>query len=133
MIKSASEDSRIPSFSFLSNNAEARALGVSIDNTAQQSLMTNTNFTLSQLPALKAILAELRPRLATLRAKSLAMDSARDERREERREYIEQRTRAHLERNGQAIPANGSILPEKKLDIEEIEALEKVASMFGPS
>jgi len=85
----------------------------------QRPLTTNTTFTLSQLPALRALLAELRPKLASLQSAELGFNSARDERRQERRDYIEQRTRMHLDRNRRAYGDNG-----RKVETEEVEALE---------
>lgn len=101
----------------------------------QQTLATNTNFALSQLPALRALLTELRPKLAALReAKGiLQTNTAKDELRGERREYIEQRTRSHLERNGQTMGDDSAMVSNKRVDPEEIQALEKVASIFEPA
>ena len=120
-------------FDFLNNAPSAKAFGMMNNNHAQQPLTTNTTFTLSQLPALRAILAEIRPKLAALRTTSLRMDSAKDERREERREYIEQRTKAHVQRNGQAFAENNVLPPGRDVDADEVEAMEKVAAMFEPS
>ena len=104
-----------------------------MSNPTARPLTTNTNFVLSQLPTLKAILADLRPKLARLRNARQGLDSAKDERREERREYIEQRTRLHLERNGDAVMENAVTLDGRKVDRDEIEALEKAASVLkGP-
>ena len=101
----------------------------------QQTLTTNTNFALSQLPALRGLLSELRPKLAALReAKGiLQADTAKDELRGERREYIEQRTRSHLERNGQTAGEDSAMVSGKRVDPEEVQALEKVASIFEPA
>ncbi len=63
---------------------------------------------------------------------SIGINSAKDENRQERREYIEQRTRTHIERNGGAIAENAVALPGKPFDVEEIQALEKVAHIFKP-
>jgi kinetochore protein Mis12/MTW1 len=118
------------SLSFLTKSTGAQNLNVTADS---RSLTTNTTFTMSQLPALKALLAEIRPRLASLPAVGTTIGSARDEIRQERREYIEQRTKAHLERNGGMMTDGASALPNTPLDRQEIQALEKVAQIFNPS
>ena len=97
----------------------------------QQPLTTNTTFTLSQLPALRALLADLRPKLASLQSADYGLKTARDERRQERRDYIEQRARMHLERNGRAHADKALSVNGRKIDPEEVEALEKVATIFG--
>ncbi|KAK5047734.1 hypothetical protein LTR84_006399 [Exophiala bonariae] len=101
----------------------------------QQTLTTNTNFVLSQLPAIRNLLNELRPKLAALReAKGLLQaDTAKEELRAERRQYIEQRTRMHLERNGQTLGEESAMVSGKRVDPEEVQALEKVASIFEPT
>ena len=116
------------SFAFLTQNAAARSLNVTSDSNG---LTTNTTFAMSQLPALKALLAELRPRLASLKDVSTGVESARDEIMQERREYIEQRTKNLLQKNGDALADNASALPAKALDPDEIHALEKVAQIFN--
>jgi kinetochore protein Mis12/MTW1 len=97
----------------------------------QRPLTTHTTFALSQLPALRALLAELRPKLASFRSTDLGFNSARDERRQERRDYIEQRTRMHLDRNRRAYGDNTVSVNGRKVETEEVEALEKVASVLG--
>ncbi|KIW70068.1 hypothetical protein, variant [Phialophora macrospora] len=106
--------------SFLTNGAQA------------QSLTTNTHFAVSQLPALKALLAELRPKLAALKHTSINVDSAKDELKEERRGYIEQRTRSHLHRNGEDLQEESAAVSGKRVESEEVQALEKVAAIFDP-
>lgn len=101
----------------------------------QQTLTMNTNFVLSQLPAIRNLLTELRPKLVALReAKgNLQLDTAKEELRGERRQYIEQRTRMHLERNGQTLGEESAMVSGKRVDPEEVQALEKVASIFEPA
>jgi kinetochore protein Mis12/MTW1 len=106
--------------SFLASGAQA------------QSLATNTHFAVSQLPALKALLAELRPKLAALKHASINVDSAKDELKEERRGYIEQRTRSHLHRNGGDLQEESAAVSGKRVESEEVQALEKVAAIFDP-
>lgn len=113
-------------FSFLTSTPSAKALNVSASTSAQQPITTNTKFALSQIPALRSLLADLRPRLANLQSSSRRSDSARAERSEERREYIEQRTRMHLERNDIGVSANAHAVAGKRVEPEEVEALEKI-------
>ena len=120
-----------PSFSFLNNSPNSKTLNISTEKASQQSLTTNLTFTLSQLPALRAILAELRPRLSTLHSGENHVSGARDEQRQERVDYIEQRTRQHLERNGMADVDSASLVNSKLVDKEEMEALERVAATFA--
>ena len=125
MLSPKPEDTSQPHLSFLSSTVLQQSFS------GQQALTTNTKFAMSQLPALKTTLFDLRARLATLGNVHLTMDSAKDELKEERRQYIEQRTRSHLERNGKFIADSGP-LSGKSTDSSEIEALEKAASMFNP-
>lgn len=121
-----SEDSSLPNLAFLTDSASRQT------SSGQQPLTTNTTFTLSQLPALKVVLTDLKSKLTTLKDVQLGFDTAQDERREERREYIEQRTRSHLERNGHSTAASSGPLSSKRTDAAEVEALEKAASIFNP-
>lgn len=114
---------------FLTQIHAAKKLNVSPDSHA---LTTSTTFAMSQLPALKSLLADVRPRLASLRNASGIHESAKNEMKQERREYIEQRTKTLLERNGEAMADNAVALPAQALDPDEIQALEKVAQIFNP-
>lgn len=127
MMGSVVEASSTPNFSFLASSSVVQAFG----NQSQQPLTTNTTFTLSQLPALKSVLAELRGQLATLQNAPLTSLTAKDELREERREYIEQRTRSQLEKNGPAGVHDVGEIGGRSMDPTEIEALEKVAGMMN--
>jgi kinetochore protein Mis12/MTW1 len=127
--ESRSDTNHDPSLSFLFNSQAAQAFA----NQSQQPLTATTTFTMSQVPALKAVLTELRSKLLALRTSSIAIDTAKDERREERREYIEQRTKSHLERSGQTITDHVGAVGAQHIDPGEIEALEKVAETFHPS
>lgn len=118
------------SLAYFTKAPGAQALGVSADN---QNLTTNTTFTMSQLPALKALLSELRPKLAFLKDLSSNSDSAKAEIRQERRDYIEQRTLAQIERSGGADVDDASALPGQPLHADDIAAMEKVAQIFHPT
>jgi hypothetical protein len=113
-----------PNLSFLNSSPSSQAFNISTEQPMQRPLTTNTTFTLSQLPALRALLAELRPKLISLQSAELGFNSARDERRQERRDYIEQRTRMHLDRNRRAYGDNIVSVNGRKVDTEEVEALE---------
>jgi kinetochore protein Mis12/MTW1 len=103
--------------------------------TGQQSLTTNANFAMSQLPALRSLVAELRPKLMALKDArgDTHLATAKDEVREERRGYIEQRTKAHLERDGSVTADDAAMVLGKHVDAEEVQALEKVSTMFEPT
>jgi len=125
MLNPNSKDESQPNLSFLTSSLAQQPFS------GQQPLTTNTKFALSQLPALKSTLVDLKAKLAALKDVQLSMDSAKDELKEERRQYIEQRTKAHLERNGQAAAESGPF-SGKQTDVAEVEALEKAASIFNP-
>jgi len=117
--------------SFLTQSPAAQALDLA-GNPDKQLLTTNTKFAVSQLPALRSLLDDLRPKLNALKSLdcNASRASAKEEIKEERRGYIEQRTRSHLERNGINPAENSSLLFAKRVDEEEVHALEKVASIF---
>jgi kinetochore protein Mis12/MTW1 len=119
-----------PDLAFLTTAPSAKAFGVSSTDASKRPLTTNTNFALSQLPALRSLLADLRPRLASLESSDTGVDTVKAERREERRGYIEQRTKMNLERNGGAVAGNNAAVAGKRVEPEEVEALEKVANVF---
>ncbi|OCT49773.1 Mis12 domain protein [Cladophialophora carrionii] len=102
------------------------------NSTQAQSLTTNTHFAISQLPALQTLLTELRPKLAALKHARINVDSAKDELKEERRDYIEQRTRSHLRRNGEDLQEQSAAIAGKRVESEEVQALENVAAIFDP-
>lgn len=121
-----SEDQSLPNFGFLENTVPQQSFS------GYHPLTTNTKFALSQLPALKATLVELRAKLVDLEKVRLSVDSAKDEMREERRQYIETRTREHLDRNGQTAGADAGPISGKQTNIAEVEALERAAHIFNP-
>ncbi|EAW07195.1 MIND complex subunit MTW1 [Aspergillus clavatus NRRL 1] len=119
--------------SFLTTSPAAQQLRVGVDagiNSKHQPLTTNTTFIISQIPALQAMLKQLRPKLASLPKPAGAAES--EAKADERREYIESRIRLHLERTGQ-LPAgnNGSpIIVGRKIDMTEAQALESITGML---
>jgi kinetochore protein Mis12/MTW1 len=117
--------------SFLTNATTTQPL-YTTQKADGQPLTTNTNFAVSQLPALKALLSDLRPRLAALHGASTNIGTAKDEVREERRGYIEQRIQSHLARNGTNPQVNSAAFLGTGADPEEIQAMEIAASTFDP-
>lgn len=116
--------------SFLTSSTSAKALNVSTSGFSQQPITTNSRFALSQLPALRSLLADLRPRLADLQTPATRIESVREEKMEERREYIEQRARLHLERHGEGNLVKNPAIAGKRVEPEEIEALEQLADIL---
>ncbi|KAL3480349.1 Mis12 protein-domain-containing protein [Aspergillus californicus] len=118
---------------FLMSSLAARQLRVGVatgPNIQHTPLTTNTTFILSQLPALQAIMKELRPKLGTLPKSGAPND--KESRLDERRDYIESRIRLHLERSGQLpVGSDGnSAVGGRKIDISETQALEAVTTML---
>ncbi|RMZ89472.1 hypothetical protein DV736_g3299, partial [Chaetothyriales sp. CBS 134916] len=118
-------DSASPdNMAFLTASTGAQTLNVSAERRA---LTTNAAFTMSQLPALKALLATLRPQMATLtetRA-DININSAKEENKQERREYIGQRTQMLLQRYRGALPDDVAALHGRPPAGSELQALEK--------
>lgn len=119
------------SFAFLADAPSASTFNISANG--QQPLTTNANFALSQLPALRAILAELRPKLTELQTAGLGHSGAREEMETERKAYIDHRTMKHAVRNGHASAGTAGLSASRDIDEGEVQAIEKVANMFGPS
>ncbi|PGG98194.1 hypothetical protein AJ80_09572 [Polytolypa hystricis UAMH7299] len=133
---------RLPDLSFLLTDPTAKHLSVGSNaaGPAHTPLTTHTTFILSQLPALRSLLTQLRAKLAKLPSSVEAMDL--DEKRLERREYIDGRTRLHLERSGEIGGGNGvggegergeagGVVRGRKVGGEEVSALEGVVRMLG--
>lgn len=119
--------------SFLTSSPAARQLrvGAAGPDTKHTPLTTNTTFILSQLPALQAMLKQLRPKLGSLPSSGDLMNA--EPKRDERKEYIESRIRLHLERTGQlGVGGDGNpVVAGRRIDISEAKALETVAGMLG--
>ncbi|KAL8825981.1 MAG: hypothetical protein Q9191_004078 [Dirinaria sp. TL-2023a] len=118
-----------PNLSFLTSNAGSKTFGLSFspqEQGAEGPLTTHARFGISQLPALRAHLAALRPKLQTLPE---ALDSVDWEgRREERRAYVEGRVRRIVEKGG---GSSGEELErvvdrEGRVGREEVEGLERI-------
>lgn len=116
--------SDLPNLSFLTSGAAAKMLRVGQNN----SLTTNTDFVLSQLPALHAVTEKLRAKLSTLPTAVPADATKRDE----RREYIESRIRLHLERSGEPALGDGNtVIAGRKISAAEVQALEAVGNILN--
>ncbi|GIJ83386.1 hypothetical protein Asppvi_002205 [Aspergillus pseudoviridinutans] len=127
------QDKKDLDLSFLTSSPAAQQLRVGVNtgsNTQYTPLTTNTTFILSQLPALQAMLKQLRPKLVSLPKSSDILET--DAKFDERREYIESRIKLHLERTGQVpVGANGSpTIVGRKIDMAEAQALETVTGIL---
>lgn len=123
-------------FNFLTNTPSAQSLGIapitsttSSSKTINTPLETNTSFTLAQLPALKALLNDLRPKLAELGGDAAVKES---ELAKERRTYIENQTRKVLEKRGVEI-GDEAVEVGRKVPPEELAALEGIVDGMGGS
>ncbi|KAH8699142.1 putative MIND kinetochore complex component Mtw1 [Talaromyces proteolyticus] len=114
----------LPNLAFLTSGPAAKMLRVG----QNQSLTTNTDFVLSQLPSLHAMTEKLREQLKTL-PNSVPEDHTK---RDERREYIDSRIRIHLERSGQPAFGDGNtVIPGRKIASAEARALEAAGSILN--
>jgi kinetochore protein Mis12/MTW1 len=89
-------------------------------------LETNVSFALSQVSALRELLAELRPRLAGL-AQDTNLPAQEDDVAKERRAYIEVQSRRALERQGMATDAGALESLGRLVTADELAALEALA------
>ncbi|KIV99723.1 uncharacterized protein PV09_08653 [Verruconis gallopava] len=118
-------------YAFLTEGEAAKALGVSMSTAAsagQQNqdgpLTTNTSFALSQLPALRALLDELRPKLAELGDAEMAVAESNSAR--ERRLYVNKQARKAVERQGVDVGVSVEGLG-RRVQEDELVALESIA------
>lgn len=128
-----SRETQPPNLSFLLTDPRAKHLKVG-DGGAGPShtpLTTNTTFILSQLPALRSVLTQLRAKLKALPQGQIEVDPKR----EERREYIDSRIRLHLERTGEGgrggSDGHGLVVKGRKVDGDEVQALEGAVQAFS--
>lgn len=118
---------KLPNLSFLTSGPAATTLRVGQNN----SLTTNTDFVLSQLPALHAATQKLRAKLSTLSSTTAAV-SGNATKRDERREYIDSRIRLHLERSGEPALGDGqAAIAGRKISGAEAQALEAVGNILN--
>ena len=123
-------------FSFLTRMPSADALGVlpiaksTSDPNPPGPIEVNTSFTISQLPALRSLLAELRPRL--LAANSATSGSASESVRErDRKLYLEKQTQKVLGRRRVAVADGMSSTIGRKIMPEETTALESIVQSLA--
>lgn len=113
----AASSSQLPNLSFLTSGSAASTLRVG----QNKSLTTNTDFVLSQLPALHAATQKLRAKLTSLSTTTIPSNLKRDE----RREYIDSRIKLHLERSGgTALGGGQAVISGRKISGAEAHALE---------
>lgn len=134
--KEESEDmqSTYPAFAFLQNKGD-------ITGDVSHPISTTTSFALSQLPALKALLQNLKPRLDELangNGKDGLVGEEEKSWRKERLEFVEKETRRHLENvRGLELGEMGEVRDGewqgegRKLGKGEVEDLERVVGMVG--
>ncbi|KAI4841783.1 hypothetical protein E4T44_07689 [Aureobasidium sp. EXF-8845] len=126
---SNADDATNHSFSFLTNTPSATSLGVGSQSHAN-SLVQNTSFISSQLPALRDIVSTLRTHLATLPAKNMA--ATVDGNTEARHGYIETQTRRALERVGvEGVPTTDVEVMGRRMGGEETRALEGIVNAMS--
>lgn len=128
-----------PSLAFLTSHPSATTLNLSLVQTSSPNftkakdksynpLETNTQFFISQLPALRSALEELKPRLKSLPEKIGDVDW--ESRREERRAYIEGRVRNVVD--GMGIGGGGGdAMKGVRVGREEVRDLEGVVGGMG--
>jgi kinetochore protein Mis12/MTW1 len=123
-----------PAFAFLQNKGD-------LTGDVLHPISATTSFTLSQLPALKALLQNLRPRLKELSdggGKQGLIGEEDKSWRRERLEFVERETRRHLESvRGLELGEMGEVSDGewqkegRQLGKGEVEDLEKVVGMVG--
>ncbi|KAF2222542.1 Mis12 protein-domain-containing protein [Elsinoe ampelina] len=113
------------SFSFLSSVPAASELEI-ITKRESRPLTQNTKFTLAQLPALKKLLEDLRPHLASVPRPGPGSEAQRT-----RDAYIESQSRKAMARNGVEPGQSGDAVPGRPVTAEEVKALETIADALG--
>jgi kinetochore protein Mis12/MTW1 len=134
-LKGDVESETYPAFAFLHEKADLPSSSKSAP------LTTTTQFALSQLPALKALLAQLRPAMQSLGKDSVTMtrdpnltDQGRSFR-GERFDFIESQTKRQLELRGVELDAQGKVRDGewqsegRRLGKGEVEGLERVIGL----
>ncbi|KAL8729360.1 MAG: hypothetical protein Q9166_004753 [cf. Caloplaca sp. 2 TL-2023] len=119
------------SLGFLTSHPSAAQLGLSLTPSSKTEkkdpLTTNTQSFISQIPALRQALEELKPRLKSLPEKIGDVDW--ESRREERRAYIEGRVRKVV--GGIGTDAGDKVVKGPRIGREEVRDLEGVVSGLG--
>ncbi|KAI4112672.1 MAG: hypothetical protein LQ345_006213 [Seirophora villosa] len=115
-----------PSLAFLTSHPSAKGLNLSLKQgkkNTESPLTTQLQFFISQLPALRQTMSELKPRLKSLPEKVGDVDW--ESRREERRAYIEGRVRKVVDGLGFG-GADGNEMKGGRVGREEVSDLEGV-------
>ena len=117
-------------YTFLSNGESAAALGMGASNVSATDgpLTTNTSFALSQLPALRALLDDLRPKVGELGDAQAAASESHSAR--ERRLYLNNQTKKAVERQGVEIGSSAAGLG-RRVQGDEVAALEGIADALS--
>ena len=126
----ASHD-RTGSYAFLTNGQSAKALGMSaqpVPGSTQGPLLTNTSFVHSQLPALRALLDNLRLKVADLGDAQAAASESHISR--ERRLYLNNLSRKAIERQGIEMGRSAEGLG-RRVQGDEVAALEGIVEGLG--
>ena len=118
-------------YTFLSNGDAAKSLGVGTgtnDPNNDGPLTTNTAFALSQLPALRSLLDELRPKLGSTGDAQLAAAESHSAR--ERRLYLNNQTKKAVERQGVQLATSAEGLG-RRVQGDEVAALEGIVDALS--
>jgi kinetochore protein Mis12/MTW1 len=118
------------SLSFLTNGSSASQLGVAyppapVSDNNLGPLSTNTSFAISQLPALKELLAELKPALTSL-TKTASYPASEADAARERRKFIETQSLRAMERQGLSSGTGSAEGLGRVVGMDEMMALESL-------
>jgi kinetochore protein Mis12/MTW1 len=121
--------------SFLANGSSASSLGVAIPPAPLTEgeigpLSTNTSFALSQLPALKELVAQLKPKLAHI-SKSAGIPATEADVARERRHFIETQSIKAIERQGLTSGTGYAEGLGRVVTLDEMMALESLVDSNG--
>lgn len=120
-----------PNLSFLTHDPAARALNIGDEKSLNKPISTNTTFIVSQLPALREMLLQLRGRLSEL--PQFAKQLTSDVRPDERQEYIDERVKLHLQRHGDLSAGDDPYIPvtERRVDKKQLDALDSAIEFLS--
>lgn len=132
---SATTDSTSPSLAFLTSQPLTNTNNPSSTSTSSSfnPLTTQAQFVTSHLPALRALLAELQPKLVSLRETGGTTADRVDweSKREERRMYLEQRVQKIVGGESKGRGGGEGEVGGARVGAEEVSGLENVAGGMG--
>lgn len=99
-----------------------------VASAALRPLTTSARFTAAQLPALRSLVAELRPKVASLPSEAETVDWESST--EQRREYVDGMVRRAVSDHGVAEEGGGADL-KRRVGGEEVRDLERVVHAMG--